>query len=298
MRNLDITALRSFVAIAETGGVTRAAGVLNLTQSAVSMQIKRLEESLDLKLLERSGRQVVLSPSGEQLLSHARRMVELNDEIMIKLTDKGFEGEVSLGVPHDIVYPVVSKVLQQFRTQFPRVQVNLRASFSRQLLDGLSHGEFDLILTTEEGLQPKGETLSQAALSWTGAENGTVWRQRPLKLGFSRHCVFRPLVQKVLDREGIEWEMAMESDSDRTIEATIGADLAVCVAIEGTEPPHMVPIAHGGTLPVMPQTLINMYGAEQAQSQVVSALAELLRQGYSDLKTGGHSVAVPLREVS
>lgn len=297
MRNLDITALRSFVAIAETGGVTRAAGVLNLTQSAVSMQIKRLEESLDLKLLERSGRQVVLSPSGEQLLSYARRMVDLNDEIMVKLTDKGFEGEVSLGVPHDIVYPVVSKVLQQFRSQFPRVQVNLRASFTRQLQEGLAHGEFDLILTTEEALMPKGETLSRAALSWTGAENGNIWRQRPLKLGFSRHCMFRPLVQKVLDREGIDWEMAMESDSDRTIEATIGADLAVCVVIEGTEPPHMVPIAHGGSLPEMPESLINMYGAGQSQSQVVSALAELLRQGYRDLKSGGRVNSMPLKEV-
>ena len=300
MRNLDITALRSFVAIAETGGVTRAAGLLNLTQSAVSMQIKRLEESLDLKLLERSGRQVVLSPAGEQLLTYARKMVSLNDDIMNKLTDKGFEGEVSLGVPHDIVYPVVSKVLQQFRTQFPRVQVNLRASFSRELQEGLTRGEYDIILTTEEGLMPQGETLSRARMSWTGAENGTVWRQRPLKLGFSRRCMFRPLAQKMLDRAGIAWEMAMETDSDRTIEATIGADLAVCVVIKGTEPPHMVPIAHGGALPEMPDSLINMYGAEQAQSQIVDALAELLRQGYSDLKTGGHTVPAvqPLREVS
>lgn len=299
MRNLDVTALRSFVAIAETGGVTRAAGVLNLTQSAVSMQIKRLEESLDLKLLERSGRQVVLSPSGEQLLTYARKMVSLNDDVVGKLTDKGFEGEVSLGVPHDIVYPVVSKVLQQFRTQFPRVHVNLNASFTRQLQEGLSRGEFDIILTTEEGTMPGGETLSQARLSWTGAENGTVWRQRPLKLGFSRHCMFRPLVQKVLDREGIDWEMATETDSDRTIEATIGADLAICVVIEGTEPPHMVPIQHGGVLPEMPISLINMYGAEQAQSPVVGALAELLRQGYSDLKSGGHVVTPTptLREV-
>lgn len=297
MRNLDLTALRSFVAIADTGGVTRAAGLLNLTQSAVSMQIKRLEESLDLKLLERVGRQVALSPHGEQLLSYARRMIDLNDEIMIKLTDKGFEGEVSLGVPHDIVYPVVAKVLQQFRTQFPRVVVNLRASFSRELQAGLARGEYDLILTTEEGLMPQGETLSRARLSWTGAENGTVWRQRPLKLGFSRHCMFRPLVQKLLDREGIAWEMATETDSDRTIEATIGADLAICVVIEGTEPPHMVPIQHGGTLPDLPESLINMYGAAEAQSQVVSAMAELLRQGYADLRSGTAPVR-PLREAS
>ena len=297
MRNLDITALRSFVAIAETGGVTRAAGLLNLTQSAVSMQIKRLEENLDLKLLERAGRQVVLSPAGEQLLTYARKMIALNDEIMTKLTDKGFEGEVSLGVPHDIVYPVVFKVLQRFRAQFPRVHVNLNASFSRQLQEGLARGEYDLILTTEEGLLPQGETLSKARLSWTGAENGNVWRHRPLRLGFSRHCMFRPLAQKALDRAGIAWEMATETDSDRTIEATIGADLAVCVVIEGTEPPNMVPIQHGGTLPEMPESLINMYGAEQAQSQVVSALAELLRQGYRDLKSGRRVNANVLREV-
>ena len=99
--------------------------------------------------------------------------------------------------------------------------------------------------------------------------------------------------------EGIDWEMATETDSDRTIEATIGADLAICVVIEGTEPPHMVPIQHGGVLPEMPISLINMYGAEQAQSPVVGALAELLRQGYSDLKSGGHVVTPTptLREV-
>lgn len=300
MRNLDITALRSFVAIAETGGVTRAAGVLNLTQSAVSMQIKRLEESLDLKLLERSGRQVVLSPHGEQLVTYARRIINLNDEIMTRLTDKGFEGKISLGIPHDIVYPVVPKVLQMFRAQFPRVDVKLTASYSSALHEGLERGEFDLILTTENTVLPGGETLNRAHLSWTGAENGTAWRQRPLMLGFSRRCMFRPVVQNVLDDAGIEWQMGTETNSDRTIEVTIGADLAVCAVIEGTEPPHMVPIQHGGTLPELPDTLINMYGAEAAQSQIVSALAELLRQGYRDLKTGGHTVATtaaPLREV-
>lgn len=87
MRNLDVTTLRSFIAVAESGGVTRAAGFLNLTQSAVSMQLKRLEELLGLKLLERAGRTVSLTPSGEQLLSYAKRMVTMNDEIFTKMTD-------------------------------------------------------------------------------------------------------------------------------------------------------------------------------------------------------------------
>ena len=115
MRNLDITTLRSFVAVADAGGVTRAAGFLNLTQSAVLMQLKRLEEMLDLALLDRSGRGVSLTPAGEQLLAYARRMVELNDEIYARLTMQDWEGEIVLGVPHDVVYPVIPRVMKKMQ---------------------------------------------------------------------------------------------------------------------------------------------------------------------------------------
>jgi DNA-binding transcriptional LysR family regulator len=86
MRNLDMTALRSFVAVTEHGGVTRAAGMLNFTQSAVSMQLKRLEETLGVSLFDRSNRRIELTASGEQLLGYARRIVELNDEAMTSST--------------------------------------------------------------------------------------------------------------------------------------------------------------------------------------------------------------------
>ena len=97
-RNLDLTALRSFVTVADTGGVTRAAGALHLTQSAVSMQLKRLEESLDLRLLDRSRKGAALTAEGEQLLGYARRMLALNDEAISRLTSHEYEGEITLGV--------------------------------------------------------------------------------------------------------------------------------------------------------------------------------------------------------
>lgn len=140
MRNLDVTTLRSFVAVAELGGVTRAAGFLNLTQSAVSMQLKRLEELLNLSLIDRSSRAVSLTASGEQLLSYARRMVSLNDEVMSRLTDQSLEGEITLGVPHDIVYPAVPKVLQMFNASFPRMKVQLLTSYTRELKDQYRRG--------------------------------------------------------------------------------------------------------------------------------------------------------------
>lgn len=280
MRNLDITTLRSFVAVADSGGVTRAAGFLHLTQSAVSMQLKRLEELLGLELLDRSGRTIALTASGDQLLAYARRMVALNDEVIARLTDQAFEGEITLGVPHDIVYPAIPRVLQRFNAAYPRVKVQLITSFTKSLKEQFSKGECDLILTTEATANSDCETLAERSLCWVGAPDGSAWRQRPLRLAFGRYCTFRPKVISALDDAGIEWDMAVETDSDRTIEATVSADLAIHTMIDGMKPPHLIQIDHGGTLPDLPVQLINLYGAEDAKTQVVAGLADFLRQNF------------------
>ena len=281
MRNLDLTTLRSFVAVADSGGVTRAAGFLHLTQSAVSMQLKRLEETLGLDLLDRSGRGIALTAAGEQLLQYARRMVALNDEIIARLTDQAFEGEVVLGVPHDIVYPAIPRVLQQFNAAFPRVKVQLISSFTRGLKAQFDKGECDLILTTETSTPDGAEALATRPLCWIGAPGGSAWRQRPLKLAFGKHCIFRPRVIAALDAEGVDWDMVLDTDSDRTIEATVSADLAVSAVIEGTESPHVTLVQHNGTLPELPRQLINLYGAATANSAPVRDLAELLRRAFA-----------------
>ncbi|MEL6168040.1 MAG: LysR family transcriptional regulator [Pseudomonadota bacterium] len=279
-RNMDMTALRSFVAVAETGGVTKAAGFLHVTQSAVSMQLKRLEESLGTSLLDRSQRAVGLTSAGELLLSYARRMLDLNDEVFTRMTGSAYEGEVVLGVPHDIVYPAIPRVLQQFHADFPRVKVQLLSSYTKRLKTLFSRGECDLILTTEDGLDAGGETLTEKSLVWIGAPGGTAWRQRPLRLAFEQTCIFRLGVQRALDEAGIPWEMGVESDSTRTIEASVTADLAVHAVIEGTNPPYVETIQHGGALPDLMTKKINLYQADPAAGPVVDSLAALIRQSY------------------
>jgi len=281
MRNLDITTLRSFVAVADAGGVTRAAGFLHLTQSAVSMQLKRLEETLGLDLLDRSGRTIALTASGEQLLTYARRMVALNDELITRLTDQAFEGEITLGVPHDIVYPAIPRVLKQFNALYPRVKVQLEASHTRVLKDQFGKGACDLILTTESGPDSGAETLAVKDLRWVGAPDGTIWRQRPLRLAFGRLCVFRTVVTAALDRAEIAWEMGVETESDRTIEAAVAADLAMHAMIDGTEPPFLEQIGPGSGLPDLPRQQINLYGGAHTGGEVHDTLAELLRAAFS-----------------
>ena len=275
-RNLDLTALRAFAMVAETGGVTKAAGMLNLTQSAVSMQIKRLEESLGRQLFERWGRKLSLSADGELLLGFARQMLAANDEALSRLTDEAFTGEIRLGVPHDIIYPNIPGVLQAFAADFPRVKVTLISSYTRKLLKDYGKGELDVIMTTESAPGPEGEVIAEVPLVWIGAPNGQVWKTRPVRLAFSNNCIFRPLAQKALDDAQIPWEMRVEADSERTIEASISADLAIQAALQGATSPMMATVNHGGALPDLPLMRINLYAAASA-SGPVAALADMIR---------------------
>ncbi|APX88980.1 LysR family transcriptional regulator [Brevirhabdus pacifica] len=283
MRNLDVGILRSFVAVAETGGVTRAAGYLNLTQSAVSMQLKRLEAMMNLELIDRSGRRVGLTLAGEQLLTYARRMVEMNDEAFQRMTDQGYEGEIILGVPNDIVYPVIPRVLQRFNAEFPRMRVQLLSLFTSVLKRMFARGEVDLILTTELGLDAGGETLTDVPLRWIGAPEGQAWRERPLPLAHCRHCTFRGEVRNRLDAAHLPWVMAVESDSDRTVEATVSADLAVTTMLEGTEPRHLSVLPHNCGLPNLGSQRINLYGTSSGRADVIEPLRDFIRQGFATI---------------
>ena len=280
-RNLDMTALRSFVAVADAGGVTRAAGFLNLTQSAVSMQVKRLEDMLAVTLLDRSGRQVGLTAQGEQMLGYARRMLSLNDEAFLRLTTDVHEGEVVLGVPHDIVYPAIPQVLQRFAREYPKMKVTLISSFTTVLKAQFSRGECDVILTTEDDVAPGGETLAELPLVWVGAPGGVAWKTRPLKLAYEHNCIFRQGVQAALDEAGIPWQMAVESDSTRTIEASVSADLAVHTVLAGSEAPNVERVQHSGALPDLARMKVNMYVADPLHSPTVDALADMIRRAYA-----------------
>ena len=282
-RNLDLTAMRSFVTVADAGGVTRAAGLLHLTQSAVSMQLKRLEESLGRPLLDRSGRGVSLTADGEQLLGYARRMMRLNDEVYARLTDHAYEGEIVLGVPSDVVYPAIPTVLKQFHAEYPRMRVHLISSYTSRLKSMFARGECDIILTTEEEKDAGAETLAALPLVWVGAPNGQAWRSRPLRLAFERNCIFRKGVQKALNAASIQWEMGVDGDSTRTIEASLSADLAVHAVIDGTVQPFLEQIDHGGALPELAVPRVNMYAASNSGGQAMQDLLSMIRRAFAEL---------------
>ncbi len=279
-RNLDLASLRSFVTVADVGGVTRAAGFLNLTQSAVSMQIKRLEESLGQVLFLRAAKKLALSPEGEQLVSYGRRMLALNDEVLARFSAGSCDGEIRLGVPHDIVYPAIPGILKRLAQAYPRVRVNLMSSFTILLKEAHAKGEFDVILTTEMAPDPAAEVLGARQLVWVGAQDGTAWQRRPLRLGFKDTCIFRPRTQAALDEAGIPWEMATGGESEQAVEATVAADLAVSVRMQGGIPEGCVAIPGDNMLPRLGEMKIGLYRSARRKDEVIEMLMAELRCAY------------------
>lgn len=279
-RNLDLTALRSFVTVADVGGVTRAASYLNLTQSAVSMQLKRLEESLGQSLFLRAARKLALSPEGEQLLSYGRRMLALNDEALSRFSSTACEGEIRLGVPHDVVYPAIPGILKRMAQCYPRVKINLVSSFTILMKQDFTRGEFDVILTTEQAPDPGAEVLSARPLVWVGAPDGTAWQRRPLRLGFKDTCIFRPRAQAALDAAGIPWEMATGGESEQAVEATVAADLAVSVRMAGSIPEGTEVLGGDNQLPPVGDMKLGLYRANRRKDEAVEMLLSELRAAY------------------
>lgn len=279
-RNLDLSALRSFVAVADTGGVTRAAGLVNLTQSAVSMQMKRLEETLGVALFDRAPRGLTLTAAGAQLLGHARRMVAANDEVFLRLTDRAHEGEISLGVPHDLIGQVIPVVLRQMAVAYPRVRVNLVSLLTRELKDQFAHGALQMIVTTETEVGPGGRTMAKVPLQWMGAPDGDAWRHRPLPVASEPACAFRPAMLAALDAAGIPWSLVLESGFTRAIEAAVEADLAIYAQLAGTVAPGVAPVDHDGALPLLPPFAVNLYRAPTLTGPAADALADMLHAGY------------------
>lgn len=280
-RNLDIAALRSFLTVADTGTVTRAAGQLSLTQSAVSLQIKRLEDAFGCALFERSGRGVTLTSQGEQLVGHARRLIAINDETWSRMAGRAFAGEIHLGSPDDLLYPRVPLILRAFASAHPRIKVHLHSGQTMALKERFAKGGLDVILTTEAGVEPGGETLASDPLVWIGAHGGRAWQRRPLPLGTVAGCIFNRASIETLDAAGFDWKLELDSVTNPAMDVSIQADIVVRLAMLSTVPAQFEVIEHLGALPTLPLFHINMYVTQGPRHRLAELLAERLRAAYA-----------------
>ncbi|WP_185968427.1 LysR family transcriptional regulator [Paracoccus sp. M683] len=282
MRNLDIATLRSLQAVAEYGAVTRAAESLNMTQSALSMQIRRLEDVFGQPLLEKQGRGIVLTDFAQLLLTETRKLVGLNDAIIGRFTGVRPECRLRVGLTTDWPMLHFTLAVRQFREANPNVEVVLSDGISVDLRRQFERDELDVILTTELECGKDAVQLYEIDLIWMGAEGGTAWLQRPLRLTNALNCSFLRAGIAALDAAGIPWEHASGVGSCERNQMLTAADQGVNTFLHKSQRPGIEQIDHGGALPPLPRSSLNMYLTQGSISALASEFGRYLRRAVQD----------------
>ncbi len=285
---MDIELLRTFVAVAERGGFTAAARTLNRTQSAVSLQIKRLEAATGTRLLERSARSVRLTRSGETLLGYARRIIALSGEAVAAMADGRLEGTVRVGMLDSHATIELPHILRRFMESYPRVELELETGLTPHLLEQLGE-RFDLVLGMHPAGSGEGETIRCDQAVWVASKGHALPRDATVPLALYPHgCLFREWALGALERAGRDWRLVYVSQSRAAVEAIVRAGLAVSVFKSTTVPGSLRALGPGDGLPPLPMVEIALHRARRQRSPVVDLFAEFLVEG---LRAGGRDAS-------
>lgn len=227
---LDLDALRSFIEGIQSASFAEAAGKLCRSTSAVSAQLKKLEQQCGVALTVKHGRTLALTPEGEILLSYARRMLALNDEALRAIKGEQLQGEVRLGMQEDFGETVMPQVLGDFNRQHPELRLIARVERNQPLLRGVAANELDLALVWQEGRE--GDYVRSEALRWVSRSRDDIEsylrRGEPLPLVmFDAPCLLRSRAIAVLDSAGIPWRIAFTSHSLSGLWAGVSAGLGI-----------------------------------------------------------------------
>ena len=284
--NLDMDVLRSFAAGVELGSFARASARVGRSQSAVSAQLKKLEEQVGRPLLRKQGRGLVPTEAGETLLSYARRLLELNDEAVAAVRDAEVEGWARLGLPQDFAELWLPEVLGRFARRHPRVRVEARAERNSALLGRVETGELDLALAWGEPRGVHAERLAELPIAWIGPAGGGPTRRpgEPLPLvAFEPPCRFRDAGIAALDRAGIPWRLAFTSPGLAGLWAAVAAGLGVSARTRAGLPGAVRALgpAEAG-LPALPRIALSLHAAHAEPAPAVALLAAILRETLAE----------------
>jgi DNA-binding transcriptional LysR family regulator len=232
----DTISLKSFIAIAETGTFSHAAEIVGRTQSALSLQIKKLEENVGCVLFTRTSRSVTLTEEGELFLSYAKRIIQLQWEIYSRLKEPDIEGEIRLGTPEDFATHYLPEVLALFRKHHPRIQLNVSCDLTLNLIEGFKRSEYDIVLVKRDPKAAKGGTkVWKEPLVWAAADHWSP--ENPLSLVLSpQPCIYRARALAALTRAKKSWHISYTSPSLAGTIAAVKAGLGITVL-----PQNMLP---------------------------------------------------------
>lgn len=276
--NIPTDLLRTFLAIIDCGSFSQAAEQVHRTQSAISMQIKKLEEMLGKPLLKRDKKLTTLTADGQILANYARRILQLNEEAVSLLKQPELSGWIKIGIPDDYAPRFLPEILARFARTHPRIQVQVICEPSSILIQKIKSGDIDLALTTtlEPNLSVNQETsylLRSEETLWACSPEQQTYRQRPLPLAlFPRDCCWRNIATGSLEQSGVDYRIAYSSASLSGLQAAVKAGLAVTVLSQSSLSDDLRKVPDEAGFPELPPTYLTLNKSPHGNQLLICAL--------------------------
>ncbi|MFV0665794.1 LysR substrate-binding domain-containing protein [Denitromonas sp.] len=283
MINLPTELLRTFIKTVETGSFTRAAEAVGRTQSAVSLQIRRLEDLLDAPLFLRGSHRVRLTEEGTTLLDYGRRILALNDEAVGSLRQPKVAGSVRLGAPHEYTASLLPVILGKFAQSHPKVMLEVTCDLSKNLLKRMDEGEFDLVVALHDDPgDGRGAKVLTEPLQWVTSQDHVRHEERPLSLVVAPPpCIYRSRVLLNLNRQAVPWQIAYTSSSYSGIVAAVRAGLGVTVLAGSTVPDGVRLLGEREGFPDMGSLDVRLHMTPESPNEAAMRLSEYIASSLS-----------------
>lgn len=281
---LDSDQLRTFIAIVECGSFTKAADMVFKTQSAVSMQMKRLEERVGKAIFERDGRASKLTEDGERLLDYARRIVKLNMDAVAAFSDTELTGRVRLGVPDDYADRYLPEIMARFSQSNPRVEVTIVCEPTPMLVDRIMASDLDLAIITHVEHRGPAEFIRHERLLWVTSSRHATHEENPLPLALGRPtCNWRQAGTERLEAAGRPYRVLYSSWNSTAVGAVVIAGLAVSILPESAIRPGMRVLGPSDGFPPLPSCKIGLLRNWRERTALADALAGMIVQSLDNL---------------
>lgn len=257
---MDSDLLRAFVAVADTGGFSAAAKLLNRTQSAVSLQVKRLEERFDTQLFARTSRHVTLTDGGRRMLPYARQLLHLEEHAHAALSQNRATQSLRLGLTEEHATAYLPQILDRFAKAHPDVRLDITCDISSMLVDRFEGGELDLVLAVRHKPTKTGRLLGVERLIWVGRRGFEMPSDAPLPLALNPEgCIFRAHALAAMERVGRPWREPYLSTSPTGVNIPVQMGLAVTVKTPRSLPPGCDEVCDRLALPELGMAEIEMH---------------------------------------
>ena len=279
---LDSDLLRTFVAVTETGNFTRAGSKAGRTQSAVSMQIKKLEEIVGGTLFERGSRGVVLTKRGADLIENARRIVTMLDETAAAMRAPPLDGPVRIGIPEEYGHAILSRALSAFSRLHAQVEVTVRYAHSPAQMQALADGELDLAVVFEWQDFGGGEVLMQDPTVWVTSMLHPVHEERPVPIAlYSRDGWCRDFAMRSLEQRGLNHRIAYMSDTTGGLKLAVTSGLAIAPISRSNIPAGCRELTAADGFGDIDSSNVVLRRNPLAVGEAIDGMAEAIREAFT-----------------